>query len=536
MDDQRTRDELDALADLFLTGTMPNDNAAGRSTPHASTGPAAATAEPPLRRPASDVLNELDGPEPFQLPVKHEEDGDPETAAFGLSGNACVEAVFLGNLPGFAGPWLSQYAHDLAQRLGPVGLLRIDDERVELEVMPGGAAEGEDTNSDLPDASEVAWPNGTSLVDRVFALAASDSTPVNRWLVLLPSDPSDAVFELARHIDDWTFLFGADDMAVRAASRMIEPLVLKDAEPHRLGAVVMGSDAAVSRDAVDRLNRALDASLDVEVELIDWRQRMRPVQVTRIGGADRTAELSEQLIEFLECFETDTAEPRATRPIPPNDVAPATVDDVDEESIDDTPIHAPTPTEDKPMSTTATLPAPTLTEDTPVASSRVDETPVPPVELAATPSESTPAPSDDARQDGPFDLARFLTDNGASGVVRLEARCPDHAAAQIVLDQAGRLHLLVRHEAQPGDSPSMRAAMVDLLETRAWVERHIDLLQLTQRQLRFDLNAAVQLHLFTAEAKSAVSLIGRLGHDLKLHLLKEVRVGDRTTWFSTELN
>ena len=35
-----------------------------------------------------------------------------------------IEALFMGNLPGFGGPWLTQYAHRVAKARGPVAVLR----------------------------------------------------------------------------------------------------------------------------------------------------------------------------------------------------------------------------------------------------------------------------------------------------------------------------------------------------------------------------------------------------------------------------
>ena len=44
-----------------------------------------------------------------------------------------VEAVILGNLPGLSGPWLTQYAQLLAQQEGPVAILHVDDDLIDLE-------------------------------------------------------------------------------------------------------------------------------------------------------------------------------------------------------------------------------------------------------------------------------------------------------------------------------------------------------------------------------------------------------------------
>jgi hypothetical protein len=82
----------------------------------------------------------------------------------------------------------------------------------------------------------------------------------------------------------------------------------------------------------------------------------------------------------------------------------------------------------------------------------------------------------------------------------------------------------------------LREAVVELIEARAWVREHADLLAMTQRQLRFDAQAEPVLHLFTDQARLAAALAARLGEFVRLHLLKRVTVGAASAWFSTELN
>ncbi|MCC7145604.1 MAG: hypothetical protein IT443_04090 [Phycisphaeraceae bacterium] len=49
-----------------------------------------------------------------------------------------VEAVFLGNLPGFAGPWLMQYAQSLVSQHGPVAVLHVGESQVDVELVGAG--------------------------------------------------------------------------------------------------------------------------------------------------------------------------------------------------------------------------------------------------------------------------------------------------------------------------------------------------------------------------------------------------------------
>jgi hypothetical protein len=138
------------------------------------------------------------------------------------------------------------------------------------------------------------------------------------------------------------------------------------------------------------------------------------------------------------------------------------------------------------------------------------------------------------------DLVALLMSGTAAvpGGIALEARCPLQPKTQLMLGEDGRLHLLRRHDpACPGEgAEGLGPAMVDLLQARKWVSEHLALLQLTQRQCRFDADREPVLHLFTDRADWATSLIIRLGDSLKLHLLQDIEVAGERAWFCTPLN
>ena len=330
-------------------------------------------------------------------------------------------------------------------------------------------------------------------------------------------------------------------MAVASAAGAIERLLQADAggPARRIGAVVMGSDAESSRAAVDRLNNLLDDALGVTVELIDWRQRMRPVHVQRLGGGPFDDGAWSQLRDLFDAFE----EPGDAGRTPPAHMARAVEPTRAIEEANDTDAEYDSPhhtTPDAPTMPTATaMPEPTVDEsrdahdafDMPERDDRPSE-PAP----ASSPSRAA-APARSTDHESP-DLVAFLSDTGVGGAVRLEARCPDHESAQIVRDETGRLHLLAQHagDGRADAGASLRAAMLDLLETRAWVARHMQLLQLTQRQCRFDIGATPMLHIFTDQAKPAAAMIARVDDDVKLHLLQRVNVGGASGWVSVELN
>ena len=128
-------------------------------------------------------------------------------------------------------------------------------------------------------------------------------------------------------------------------------------------------------------------------------------------------------------------------------------------------------------------------------------------------------------------LASYLQ---ASSLITLTARCPQHPQVELTLDESGGLHLLARHQQATGIS--VRDALYEMLDARGWVDQHISLLSLTQKQLRFDVQIRPVVHLFTDDARGAAQLVANSAKFVKLHLLSEVSIGDQSAFYCTELN
>ena len=242
MDDTRTQQALDELADLFLSGQTPGpqtkDPPNGTSEPFAQdelTGPAPIRLRPKLRGAPSPPRQEkavaVEGNAPLRL---HTESDDAPVASIGLThetietdtgdtytdeshetdapGHAvAVEAVILGNLPGLSGPWLTQYAQLLAQQEGPVAILHVDDDLIDLE-----RVEPPDRESHGRGVSLRMLPGGGT-IDPVSVLEALlDSAESAPGTILVHLDPQNDKHGLARAlmIEDWTLMCGADDLAV----------------------------------------------------------------------------------------------------------------------------------------------------------------------------------------------------------------------------------------------------------------------------------------------------------------------------------
>ena len=78
--------------------------------------------------------------------------------------------------------------------------------------------------------------------------------------------------------------------------------------------------------------------------------------------------------------------------------------------------------------------------------------------------------------------------------------------------------------------------MYELLDARGWVDHHISLLSLTQKQLRFDMQIRPVVHLFTDDARGAAQLVANSAKFVKFHLLSAVTVGNERAFYCTELN
>jgi hypothetical protein len=578
MDDHRTKETLDALADLFLTGTTPpprkpqadSDAPVGasvrtppRKSPSAALAPTVVASHDTLDAMAAthaqvaralDVLDELDGPGAFTLGTpepsasRYDDDDNHPAASAGPSlrlhdesapdqargeQHARIEALFLGNLPGFAGPWLTQYAFHVAQQRGPAGVLHLAGDRVDLELV---TADRQTVRPGVDDTL-VQGADVDALLQRIEQLTGNRAAPVNNWIIHLPSPGDPVQLARARTIAHWTVLCGGDDMAIAAATRMLQTMLADgasggapEAAGRRIGVMIMGSDDAKAREAVAKLNAAAAGFLRQPIELLGSRRQMTPVHMRPLGGC-----ASAEVWPVLQRFFGDLTAPPpiAASPVYAAPAHPAITPIESETPVYDTHASAimepPSEVEHltgyQPSSVAAPHPQRRTPESQPSSSPRAPRAaqPAPQREPAVA---VDPAPSSINEPN----LIDLLTGSLAGGLA-LQARHPRQRDTQFLLDQAGKLHLLRR---QVGSD--LRTALVDLLETRDWVREHIELLALTQRQCAFDTSAEPTLHLFTADAKNAVAMVNKLGPFVKLHLLQEVRIGTTKTWVCTDLN
>ena len=600
MDDLRTKETLDALADLFLTGTTPPARKPPTAplrtpprkafddsdlTPHVIVTNQAldkmSAAGPSPSSPISSFPSELDGPGSISIGARHtsasryaEEYDDAPAPPLRLHDEnnstiddtrapqpSHIEAVFLGNLPGFGGPWLTQYAYHVAQQRGPVALLRITGDHVDLELI---TAQRQTIRPGLDDAI-APGSDVNAMIARLDQLLRDSALPVANWLIHLPTPTDPAQLLRAAAIAHWTILCGGDDMAVAGATRMLQNMMLSATtapDTARLvGVMIMGSDEAKAREAIDKFNAAASSFLRQPIELIGSRRQMTPVHMRPLGSATGN-DVWPAIEAFLHDLPTHDEPFAATHKTPAAPVQPTihlpSAAPVAATPTPATPIESEPPVYDthksavleppsevehlmnfQPAASVAVAPSPVAASHDRASaqapsssprSPRIEQAPpyrdgAPSARPAATISPE-PAPSSINEPD----LVALLT-GSLAGSLALQARYPRQLDTQLILDQHGQLHLLRRQF-----GTDLKAALVDLIEARDWVTEHRQLIALTQRQCQFDMEAMPTLHLFTSDAKNAVAMVNKLGPFVKLHLLQEVRIGTAKTWVCTDLN
>ncbi len=589
MDDTRTQQALDELADLFLTGNGPAAAPPVKPQPVASTGdtldgPAPIKLSPKLTEPAASPIQDprpsaVQGDAPLRLqpdpedspiasigedqtPAQTSRDtpADEPTIEAAPAQTVAVEAVILGNLPGLSGPWLTQYAQLLAQQEGPVAILHVDDDLIDIELVE---PTGQDSSNQ---GVSLRMPPGGGGLDPASVLTAlldsSNSTPTT---VLVHLDPQNDEQGLSRALalEDWTLMCGADDAAVVGGYRMLKTLVEQTpaVARKRVGLMVMGSDPKESQEAARKVQSAAQSFLNTPVQLLGWQKQMVPVNLRHLGRFEDADAVWPGLVQWFNRYApaepaleqepevvavaaapaqpqapTEQLKPAESEPKPatievePRQPASPKVTELFDTppSVDVEPVKPRIPRPAQPVHIEQAVPAQTVKPE--------------PEFRPAAPPQPVPAAAAQTMSDEPDLIELLMAGAGAvPGGVALEARCPHQPQTQLMLDQAGRLHLLRRHDSMDNQASvdgvkGLEPAMVDLYQARQWVGEHLSLLQLTQRQFRFDGDAQPVLHLFTDRADWATALIARLGDGLRFHLLQDVQVGQQRAWFCTPLN
>ena len=506
MEDDRTRKHLERLADMYLTASpfpnppppeevsveAPADADAGVTRPER--GLCLGAAPRPVEVSVEGSKEQSIDQSPSPLPGTPKPNVRPaEFAPIRLASEAPasrVEAVFLGNLPGFGGPWLAQYAHFLAEQFGPVVILNVDQDQVNLELVSSMA--DREWAEELSQACDV--PSIDGLMTAMKRLTVPGLPSIGAWLVHLPMPLDDISMYVAPDLDRWTLICGSDQAAAVGAYRWVKQLVECDSgvSTRTVGLMVMGSDHDKSQLMAANLSETAASFLDTPVRLAGCRKRIEPVHLKVLGSYQADQGLWPQITAFLADI-SDLPEPAVAPRFEP-DAEPFLASVVE-------PIATSPPVEVEPAGTTS-LPPPIQ-------------------EQAVGATDVDPSPADP-------DLAQFV-----ESVMPIEARCPYEPDMQLAVDDNGRLHLLLWHR---GSAEQVAVAMTDLAKVRTWAIQHVRLLALTWLDGQIDQQAVPVVHLFTEYAGTAAALVAHVDAYTRLHLLQRITVGSGSTWFCAALN
>ncbi len=440
--------------------------------------------------------------------------------------NGEIEAVFLGNLPGFAGPWLMQYAQYVAERVGTVGVVRLGGDEIDVSVVSPGD-------------------------HRVRAHDSGDASgrSVARWLVGLPATHARELSHARSGCDRWTLVCGADDTAVVGGYQLLKGLLGDDGDvadddqdgdglvrPSDLGMMVMGSEEEVSRVAAKKLNHTACNFLDSQIEFRGSLKRMMPVNEQAL--IERDLEHGDVWPQVRDAI-ADATEQIASSPCVDDSADPgaAAEDSLEHQRLDEQrderdllrePVIASFAEASRANRSSISAPI-DRAEQEPRGGHR-HARPETPTAVPPTDRLETPRPDPSALWSGDGEL--------------LAARCPRHPGVQLVMDSDGRVHLLhacvLADEEAVGQAASLREAMAELIEASRWAREHAQLIELTipdrPAANTADRTTEPTCHLFTDQAKAAAALLPPWGHVVKVHLLQCARIGREVAWVSAELN
>eukprot|EP00752_Nemacystus_decipiens_P014060 g12496.t1 len=568
MDDTTSRQQIDELADLYLTDpgqeAGPLDGPAPIKLAPKVAGEAAPPNEPPTQSPLDEMglANEPGHPilrlteeEQAELDVPlantdDEQDPISETTDEPAP-RAVLEAVLMGNLPGMSGPWLTQYAQLLAQTEGPVILLHLGEEAIDLELIEP-RAEAQPTPAQPSATVRIPPMRGhkTGLVGLVDALVRSEQTPARTILVRFDSTGDAQTLSRLAAIDDWTLLCGSDSASIAGASQQLRSAVHNDPRlaDRNVGIMVMGSDDDAAAHAAKQIASELEHDLANPVEPVGHLKRMQPVQVRDLGSFPDPVGLWPKLVGFFDSLEipepivvpepAPRPEPVAVQPPPtaPKPKAPAGP------AAASRPATTPRFRQARPSSSSIAGGLRTPDTRTSVASQQTtasasgarrspaintqqeESSPsiATPMRPAPTPRVLTPQPE--------LDLAALIAQGPAAldRPVVLDARIPDQPDTQLAVDAQGTVHLLAQ---SVGGSGVVSEHIMQLIEAGQWVTDHLELIALTQRDHDF-VDTPPRLHLLTDQA---AQLVGKAPNQVQLHLLQQVAIGKETGWFCTPM-
>ena len=191
--------------------------------------------------------------------------------------------VLVGNLPVMNGLWLSQYADREARENGPVCLVRISADSVQIELFRAGARRP----SIRPQA-------------RYEEALRAIAPVVSQWMIV-PAQPEPV--EIPAGTDDIVVLTGADQPAIVAAYRLVkgahEAITRLGGAQPAVSVAVLGADAQETANVAARIGDAAGASLNTTVPVRGGMQRVAPAESSFRGTFDDPSPSIGKVVEVL---------------------------------------------------------------------------------------------------------------------------------------------------------------------------------------------------------------------------------------------
>jgi hypothetical protein len=193
--------------------------------------------------------------------------------------------VLVGHLPVMSGLWLSQYADREARESGPVCLVRLASDSVQLELFRTGSRR----------------PSIRPQATYEEALRAIAPT-VSHWLIVPSAAQADAL-EIPDGTDDIVVLTGADQAAIVAAYKLVkaahEAAARSDGARPAISVAVLGADPSETAHVAARIGEAAGAALSTHIPVRGGLQRVAPVESSFRGTFDDPSPAVRRLCEII---------------------------------------------------------------------------------------------------------------------------------------------------------------------------------------------------------------------------------------------
>jgi hypothetical protein len=191
--------------------------------------------------------------------------------------------VLVGNLPVMNGLWLSQYADREARENGPVCLVRLAGDSVQIELFRAGARRP----SIRPQA-------------RYEEALRAIAPVVSQWMIVPAHAES---VDIPPGTDDVVVLTGADQPAIVAAYRLVkgahEAIARAGGSQPSVSVAVLGADAQETANVAARIGDAAGASLHTTIPVRGGMQRVAPSESSFRGTFDDLAPSIGRIAEII---------------------------------------------------------------------------------------------------------------------------------------------------------------------------------------------------------------------------------------------